>query len=72
MIILVLLPSFTYILYHEISEQIYKKNKSIYNLIVMIKFKTHIEQHEALKHHILAETNDWFKIKELIEEITGE
>ena len=37
--------------------------------VELIKFKTPFEQHETLKYPILAETNDWFKIKELIEEI---
>ena len=40
--------------------------------VELIKFKTHFEQHETLKHPVLTETNDWFKIKELIEEIAGE
>ena len=40
--------------------------------VELIKFKTPFEQHETLKHSVLTETNDWFKIKELIEEIAGE
>ena len=37
--------------------------------VELIKFKTPFEQHEVLKNPVLTETNDWFKIKELIEEI---
>lgn len=40
--------------------------------VELIKFKTPFEQHETLKNPVLAETNDWFKIKEIIEEIAGE
>ena len=40
--------------------------------VELIKFKTPFEQHEVLKNPVLTETNDWFKIKELIEEIAGE